>query len=92
MKESEITVLKAEPGKHPVSITLDSDLDSLQKAVSIGASTHGLVEIMTIRSGIALLCDEKGKSIGLEGSRRVGHDVITGVFYVAGEDKQEMCN
>ena len=87
MKERKITVLMVEPGKHPVITTLENDLDSLQKAVSIGASYQGLIEIMTIRPGIVLLCSEEGKLIGLEGNRRIGHDIIAGVFYVVGEDR-----
>ena len=37
MKTKELTVLMIEPGKHPKVTTLMDDLDSLQKAVSIGA-------------------------------------------------------
>lgn len=87
MKESKITVLMVEPGKHPAITTLENNLDSLQKAVSIGASYQGLIEIMTIRPGIVLLCNEEGKLIGLEGNRRIGQDVIAGVFYIVGEDR-----
>ena len=52
MKESKINALMVEPGKHPVITTLENDLDSLQKAVSIGASYQGLIEIITIRPSI----------------------------------------
>lgn len=37
MVKKEIKVLMVEPGKHPVVTVLKRDLDSLQKAVSIGA-------------------------------------------------------
>lgn len=37
MKEKQITVLKVEPHKNPEICILENDLDSLQKAVSIGA-------------------------------------------------------
>ena len=42
MDAKEITVLMVEPGKHPKVTTLKDDLDSLQKAVSIGADYQGL--------------------------------------------------
>ena len=42
MSAKEITVLMVEPGKHPKVTTLKDDLDSLQKAVSIGADYQGL--------------------------------------------------
>ena len=86
MKEKEITVLMVEPGKHPAVATLKNELDSLQKAVSIGAAAQGLIELITIGDGVCVLCNEEGKLIGLEGNRRIGRDIITGVFYVVGED------
>ena len=48
MKKREITVLMVEPRKAPVITTLANDLDSLQKAVSIGADYQGLIEIIGI--------------------------------------------
>ena len=81
-----IRVLKVAPGEHPMETTLVNDLDELQKAVSIGASYQGLIEIIEIEDGVCILCNEEGKLIGLEGNRRIGTDIITGVFYVTGED------
>ena len=63
-----------------------ADLTSLQKAVSIGADYQGLIEIITIDNGVCLLCNEEGKLIGLEGNRRIGNDIIAGVFYIVGEN------
>ena len=87
MKTKEITVLMVEPGKHPVVITLKNDLDSLQKAVSIGTTYQGPIEIVPLENNVCLLCNEEGKLIGLEGNRKVGGDIITGVFYIVGENK-----
>lgn len=86
MKEKEITVLMVEPHKNPTITTLTNDLDTLQKAVSIGADYQGLIEIIGIEEGVCILCNEEGKLIGLEGNRRLGRDILTGVFYVVGED------
>ena len=47
MNTKEITVLMVEPGKHPKVTTLKDDLDSLQKAVSIGADYQGLIEFVS---------------------------------------------
>ena len=47
MTRKEITVLMVEPGKHPKVTTLKDDLDSLQKAVSIGADYQGLIEFVS---------------------------------------------
>ena len=86
MKEKETTVVKVEPLKAPVIDTIVNDLDSLQKAVSIGASEQGLIEFVYLEDNVSILCNEEGKLIGLDGNRRVGNDIIAGVFYVVGED------
>ena len=81
MKQKEIKVLMVEPGKHPRVTTLKNDLDSLQEAVSIGVEQKGLIEIIGIAEGVCILCNEEGKLIGLEGNRRLGADILVGVFY-----------
>ena len=87
MKETKITVLMVEPGKHPRETTLDNNLDALQKAVSIGAEYQGLIDIVDVEQGVCILCNEEAKLIGLEGNRRFGDDILTGVFYVTGSTK-----
>lgn len=80
MKQKEIRVLMVEPGKHPRVTVLLDDLDSLQKAVNIGADYQGLIEIISIGNGDCILCNEEGKLIGLDGNRRIGNDIIVGIF------------
>ena len=87
MKQKEIVALMVEPGKEPAVVSLKNDLDSLQKAVSIGADYQGLIEIISLGDGTCILCNEEGKLIGLEGNRRIGDDIIAGVFYVMGENE-----
>lgn len=86
MQKKEIRILMVEPGKHPRAVTIGNDLDSLQKAVSIGCERKGLIEIVGIEDRVCILCNEEGKLLGLEGNRRLGSDIITGVFYVVGEN------
>jgi len=88
MKQTEIKVLMVEPLKEPKVVTLKTDLDSLQRAVSIGADYQGLIEIISLGDGACILCNEEGKLIGLDGNRRIGHDIIAGVFYVVGENDE----
>ena len=93
MKEKTIRVLKVEPDNIPYVITLNNDLDSLQKAVSIGCDHQGLIEIIDIADNVAILCNEEGKLLGLEGNRRLGNDIIVGVFYVVGtDDEGNLCS
>lgn len=86
MKQKEIRVLMVAPGEHPKEVTIRNDLDSLQEAVSIGSDHQRLIEIIGIDDMVCILCNEDGKLIGLEGNRRVGDDIIAGVFYVVGEN------
>ena len=87
MNTKEITVLMVEPGEHPKVTTLKDDLDSLQKAVSIGADYQGLIEFVGLENGVCIMCNEEGKLIGLEGNRRLGNDILVGVFYIIGENE-----
>ena len=88
MKEPTIHVLQVEPHKHPQSVTLPNDLDSLQKAVSIGSDYQGLIELVWLEDGVLILCNEEGKLNGLEPNRRLGNDILCGVFYVVSEDDE----
>ena len=88
MNAKEIKVLMVEPGQHPKVVMLKDDLDSLQKAVSIGADYQGLIEFVSLGNGDCIMCNEEGKLIGLEGNRRLGHDILVGVFYVMSEDDE----
>ena len=88
MTQKEITVLMVEPGQHPKVTTLKDDLDSLQKAVSIGADYQGLIEFVSLGNGDCIMCNEEGKQIGLEGNRRLGNDILVGVFYIMSENEE----
>lgn len=86
MNAKEITVLMVEPGQHPKVTTIMDDLDSLQKAVSIGADYQGLIEFVSLGNGDCIMCNEEGKLIALEGNRRLGNDILVGVFYIMSEN------
>lgn len=88
MDTKELTVLMVEPGKHPKVTTLKDDLDALQKAVSIGAAYQGLIEFVDLRNGDCIMCNEEGKLIGLEGNRRLGNDILAGVFYIMSQNEE----
>ena len=88
MNTKEITVLMVEPGEHPKVTTIKDDLDSLQKAVSIGADYQGLIEFVSLGNGDCIMCNEEGKLIGLEGNRRLGNDILVGVFYIMSENEE----
>lgn len=87
MKQKKIRVLMIAPGKEPDIVTLDNNLDALQKAVSIDAPSQGLIEIITLDKKNCILCNEEGKLIGLKPNRRLGYDILCGVFYICGQSK-----
>ena len=85
-KEPEITVLKVEPGKAPEEVTIPNTLEAMQQMVG------GLIEIVYL-DDVCLVCNEEGKLMGLEGNRRVGRDIISGTFFLAGDtDYGEFCS
>ena len=86
MNAKEIMALMVEPGRHPKVTTLKDDLDSLQRAVSIGIDYQGLIEFVGLGNGDCIMCNEEGKLIGLEGNRRFGDDILVGVFYIMSEN------
>ena len=85
-KEPEITVLKVEPGKEPEEVTIPNTLEAMQEMVG------GFIEIVYL-DDVCLVCNEEGKLMGLEGNRRVGRDIISGTFFLAGDtDYGEFCS
>lgn len=82
-----IKALIVEPHQVPRVTEIYNDLDSLQKAVSIGANEQGLIELVYLDENAYILCNEEGKLIGLEPNRRLGNDILCGVFYVVAENK-----
>ena len=87
MKETTVKAVKVEPGMSPCVIDLGTDLDSLQKAVSIGADYQGLIEFVFLGDNVSLMLNEEGKLIGLVPNRRLGDDILCGVFYVVAENE-----
>ena len=89
MKENRIKVLKVEPLKKPTVCYLENKLEVLQEAVSIGAEYVGLIEIIDLNKCSCVLCNGEGKLIGLMPNRRLGDDIICGVFYITGQNDED---
>lgn len=93
MKEKIVLALRVSPNEKPETIYLENTLEALQRAVSIGANYTGLIEVIDIDENVCIICNEEGKLIPLEPNRRLGHDVICGVFYVVGfNDEGDFCS
>jgi hypothetical protein len=88
MKEQHIKALKVAPLERPEICYLENKLESLQKAVSIGADYVGLIEILDLDERTCIVCNEEAKLIGLMPNRRIEDDIICGVFYVTGQNDE----
>ena len=88
MKEEHIKVLEVAPLEKPEVCYVNNELRALQEAVSIGADYVGLIEILDLDERTCILCNEEAKLIGLMPNRRVGDDIICGVFYVTGQNDE----
>ena len=88
MKEQHIKVLKVAPLEKPEVCYVKNELRALQEAVSIGADYVGLIEILDLDERTCILCNEEGKLINLMPNRRLGDDIICGVFYVTGQNDE----
>ena len=80
--QNEIKVLMVEPHKNPTVTTIKNKLENLQEAVG------GLIEIIDIEDNVCILCNEEGKLIGLEGNRKLGDDILVGIFFVCGSNDE----
>ena len=76
---NKIRILIVEPNKEPKQVKIEHTLKNLQNTVG------GLIEIVELEHNVDLICNEEGKLLNLELNRKVGNDVITGTFIVAGQ-------
>lgn len=91
--EEKLTVVKVEPQKMPVVVTIGSSLDELQKAVG------GNIEVVyPYEDYVGLLMNEDGKLLGMELNRALKdeygqiYDIIAGTFYVVGLGEDDFCS
>ena len=91
--EEKLTVVKVEPQKMPVVVTIGSSLDELQKAVG------GNIEVVyPYEDYVGILMNEDGKLLGMELNRALKdeygqiYDIIAGTFYVVGLGEDDFCS
>lgn len=87
MKRHIIQTLMVEPGKNPVCAYLPLNRAALDQAVGVNASSSGVARVKEIDPGIYALYQDEGIPFELEGNRRVGNQIIAGVFYVIAADE-----
>ena len=77
--EDLMRVVYVEPNKTPRVMEMPHTLEAEQKAVG------GLIELVYNDDNTAIVCNDEGKLIGMEGNRRLGNGtIIAGPFFVVG--------
>lgn len=77
--EDLMRVVYVEPNKSPRVMEMPHTLEAEQKAVG------GLIELVYNDDDTAIVCNDEGKLIGMEGNRRLGNGtIIAGPFFVVG--------
>lgn len=77
--EDVLRVVYVEPNKEPRVMVMAHTLEAEQKAVG------GLIELVYNDDDTAIVCNDEGKLIGLEGNRKLGNGtIIAGPFFVVG--------
>ena len=82
-KEEQIRVLVVAPLQKPVIKIIENTLEAQQEIV------EGDIEYINIEDDAVLVCNEEGKLMNLQANRRVGYDVIAGIFFIAHDDGSE---
>lgn len=77
--EELMRVVYVEPNKAPRVMEMLHTLEAEQNAVG------GLIELVYNDDNTAIVCNDEGKLIGMEGNRRLGNGtIIAGPFFVVG--------
>lgn len=79
----QIKVIIVRPDEHPCVVNIDNDLKTMQSIVD------GDIEEIDLDDDTVLVCNEEGKLNNLKANRCVGHDIIAGTFFIAGDDGGE---
>lgn len=79
----QIKVIIVRPDEHPRVADIDNDLKTMQSIV------NGDIEEIDLDDDAVLVCNEEGKLNNLKANRCVGHDIIAGTFFIAGDDGGE---
>lgn len=87
MKKPKIKALMVEPQAHPRITALTTSMQALRTAVSAGADEIGDVESKQIGNNVYIIYNRDRVFSNLIPNRRIGDDIIAGVFYVLAVDK-----
>ena len=82
-----VKVLKIEPLKHPIPFQLNTSIDGFNRAVSIGTDEICNASSKEIKDDVYILYNRNGYFYNLTPNRKVGKEIITGIFYIIACDE-----
>jgi len=88
MKNFAIEVLLVELGERPRKELIYNSLDVFKIIVNECTAFPADAEIVELEKDVALVKNQEGFLLDLEGNRRVGDEIILGTFFIAGIDDE----
>lgn len=79
-------VIIKKPFEKPKVIEIENKLSTLQEAVG------GPIEVLPIAEDICVLCNEKGKLLGLPHNIVLCRDILVGTILIVGVAGEEFCD
>ena len=73
------------PNETPKTVELKLSIDAFNKVVSVDTGYDCLARCKKLEKGVYLLYADESNALFFAPNRRVGKDIITGVFYVIAE-------
>lgn len=86
MKSRYIKALYKEPGKAPIIINVENELEALQRVIG------GYLETASARNDVCVICDEEGRLKGLPFNVAVWGVSFVGPILIVGVDGEEFCD
>ena len=80
-----IKAVMVKPNETPKTVELKLSIDAFNKAVSVDTGYDCLARCKKLEKGVYLLYADESNALFFTPNRRVGKDIITGVFYVIAE-------
>ena len=85
-----VTALVVKSGEHPSITHLCDDRKFLDCAVRVETDVPYSATTLKIDEGIAVIYGGEGCALGLDGNRRIGKQIIAGIFYIVGVQNQKL--
>ena len=88
MKNFAIEVLLVEPGERPRKELIYNSFDDFKIIVNECTAFPADAEIVELEKDVVLVKNQEGFLLDLKGNRRVGDEIISGTFFIAGIDDE----